>query len=150
MDYSYIAARTLKKNADAAFELVSDILLNPAFAAEEIERIRHDRLTQILQQKDNPDMLAIKVFFDAVYGSAHPYGYTDVGTEESNRAMTQDLLRQFYRDGYCAANSALVVAGDIAEIGTARAGGKIFRIVAGDGIRCRRACRVRQPGRGGL
>ena len=60
-------------------------------------------------------MLAIKVFFDAVYGSSHPYGYTDVGTEESNRAMTQDLLRQFYRDGYCAANSALVVAGDIAE-----------------------------------
>jgi zinc protease len=115
MDYSYIAARTLKKNADAAFELVSDILLNPAFASEEIERIRHDRLTQILQQRDNPNMLAIKVFFDAVYGSVHPYGYTDVGTEESNRALTQDLLRQFYRDGYCATNSALVVAGDIAE-----------------------------------
>jgi zinc protease len=115
MDYSYVAARTLKKNADAAFELVSDILLNPAFAAEEIERIRHDRLTQILQQKDNPGMLAIKVLFDAVYGSKHPYGYTDVGTEESNRAITQDLLRVFYRDGYCPANSALVVAGDITE-----------------------------------
>jgi zinc protease len=39
----------------------------------------------------------------------------DVGTEESNCAITQDLLRQFYRDGYCAANSALVVAGDITE-----------------------------------
>jgi len=115
MDYSYIAARALKKNADAAFELVSDVLLHPAFASEEIERIRNDRLTQILQQKDNPNMLAIKVFFDAVYGSSHPYGYTDVGTEESNRAVTQDLLLQFYRDGYCAANSALVVAGDIVE-----------------------------------
>ena len=133
MDYSYVAARTLKKNVDAAFELVSDILLNPAFASEEIERIRHDRLTHILQQKDNPNMLAIKVFFDAVYGSSHPYGYTDIGTEESNRAMTQDLLRQFYQDGYFAANSALVVAGDITESGTARSGGKIFRIVAGEG-----------------
>ena len=116
-DYSYVAARTLKKNADAAFELVSDILLNPAFAAGEIERIRDDRLTEIRQQKDNPGMLAIKVLLNAVYGPSHPYGYMDVGTEESNRAITQDLLQQFYLEGYCPSNSALVVAGDITESG---------------------------------
>jgi zinc protease len=115
MDYSYIAMRTLMKNADAALELVSDLLLNPAFASEEIERIRNDRLIHILQQKDNPGALAIKVFFDAIYGSAHPYGYMDIGTEESNRSITQDLLRRFYQAGYFAANSALVVAGDITE-----------------------------------
>ena len=119
-DYSFVAARTLKKNVDAAFELVSDILLNPAFAPEEIERIRHDRLTQILQQKDNPNILAIKVFFDAVYGSSHPYGYMDIGTEESNQAITRDLLLHFYQAGYFAANSALVVAGDITEAELAR------------------------------
>ena len=115
MDYSYIATRTLKKNADAAFELVSDILRNPAFTVEEVERVRHDRLTQIQQQKDSPGMLAIKVFFDAVYGSSHPYGYMDIGTEESNRAITHEKLREFYADGYCIENSALVVAGDITE-----------------------------------
>src|SRR5512137_2254260 len=70
-DYAYIAARVLKKNVDAAFELVSDVLLNPAFDTEEIERIRNDRLTHILQQKDNPNVLGIKVFFDAVYGPSH-------------------------------------------------------------------------------
>jgi zinc protease len=114
-DYAYLATRALKKNADAALELVSDILLNPAFAAEEIERIRHDRLTHILQQKDNPNVLGIKVFFDAVYGSSHPYGYMDIGTEESNQAITQNLLQRFYQAGYFASNCALVVAGDLTE-----------------------------------
>jgi zinc protease len=114
-DYSYVATRTLKKNVRAAFGLLSDVLLNPAFDPKEIERIRNDRLIHILQQKDNPGVLAIKVFFDAVYGSSHPYGYVDIGTEESNRAITQELLLSFYNAGYFAANSALIVAGDITE-----------------------------------
>jgi zinc protease len=114
-DFAYVASRMLKRNLDAAFELVTDILLNPVFAPHEIERIRHDRLTQILQQKDNPGVLASKFFFNAVYGSSHPYGFIDVGTEESNKAITQDLLAGFYRAGYFATNSALVVAGDITD-----------------------------------
>ncbi len=114
-DLSWVATRTLKKNVEAAFELVSDVLLNPAFSPAEIERVRHDRLTQILQQKDSPGVLATKLFFDAVYGSSHPYGYMDVGTEESNKAVTHELLTRFYQTGYFAANSAMVVAGDITE-----------------------------------
>jgi zinc protease len=116
-DYGYVALRTLAKDADPAFELLSDVLLNPAFAPEEIERIRNDRLTRILQQKDNPGSLAIKVFLDAVYGSAHPYGSVEVGTEESNRAITRDRLILFYQSGHLAANASLVVAGDITESG---------------------------------
>lgn len=114
-DYAYVATRTLKKNVDTAFELVSDILLNPAFAPEEIERVRHDRVTHILQQKDSPNILAVKVFFEAVYGSSHPYGHMDIGTEESNRAITRERLLSFYQAGYFAFNSALVVAGDLTE-----------------------------------
>jgi zinc protease len=112
-DLSFAAFRTLKRNVDAAFELTSDILLNPSFDPAEIERIRNDRLTQILQQKDNPNVLAAKVFFESIYGPHHPYGYLDVGTEESNRAMTREMMLRFYQSGYTAANAALVVAGDI-------------------------------------
>lgn len=155
MDYSYAAVRTLRKNAGTAFDLVADILLNPAFAAQEIERVRNDRLTQILQQKDNPAVLAIKVLFDAVYGSSHPYGNMDVGTEESNRAISQDLLRQFYREGYCPENSALVVAGDITEaelramaekyFGSWRAAGSDARTPAAAGSTKRKIVIVDKP-----
>jgi len=115
MDLSFIATRTLKRNIDAAFELVSDVLLNPAFDSAELERVRNDRLTHILQQKDNPGVVGIKVFLDTVYGPSHPYGFTDMGTEPSNRAVTRELLVDFYQAGYFAANSALIVAGDISE-----------------------------------
>ncbi len=114
-DLSFVAVRTLKRNVEKAFELTADILLNPAFDLGEIERIRNDRLTHILQQKDNPGTLAAKVFFDSLYSAAHPYGYLDIGTEESNRSLTRELLTQFYQSGYTAANSALIVAGDITE-----------------------------------
>jgi zinc protease len=116
-DYAYAAIRTLAKNLDPAFELLSDVLLDPAFASGEIERVRNDRLIHILQQKDNPGSLAFKVFLNAVYGPEHPYGFVELGTEESNRALTRDQLIRFYQSGYHAASASLVVAGDITESG---------------------------------
>jgi zinc protease len=114
-DLSYVSFRSLKKNVDGAFELMSDVLLNPAFPAEEIERIRNDRLTEILQQKDNPNITAAKVFSNIIYGQNHPYGYTELGTEESNKALTREDIYRFWKDGYIPGNSALVLAGDITE-----------------------------------
>jgi len=114
-DLSFITTRTLKRNVDAAFELVSDVLLNPEFPEHEIARVRHDRLTQILQQKDNPHVLASKVFCNCIYGAKHPYGYTEVGTEESNNATTREDLARFWKAGYVPGNAALVVAGDLTE-----------------------------------
>jgi len=115
MDFSYLTVRSLRKNFEAALELASDVLLAPSFSSTEIDRIRSDRLTQLLQQKDNPGVLAIKTLLDAVYGTDHPYGFTELGTQGSIETITQELLVRFYQSGYVAANSALVVAGDIAE-----------------------------------
>jgi zinc protease len=114
-DRSYVAMRSLTKNAAAAFEILSDVLLNPAFLPAEIERKRNDRLTHILQQKDNSGVLATKAFFNVIYGADHPYGFTEIGTEESNRNITRALLADFYGAGYVASNAALVVAGDVTE-----------------------------------
>ncbi|MEJ7712804.1 MAG: insulinase family protein [Pyrinomonadaceae bacterium] len=57
-DSSSVAVRALKKNVDAAFDLMADVALNPAFPQKEIDRVRSIRLTQILQQRDNPNALA--------------------------------------------------------------------------------------------
>jgi zinc protease len=114
-DYSFVAVRSLKRNVDAAFELAADVALNPDFPQNEIDRIRDDRLTTILQQHDNPNALASKVFFDVLYGTSHPYGHIELGTEESNRAITRDELLEFRTLGYVPENAALIVAGDLAE-----------------------------------
>jgi zinc protease len=114
-DSSFVAVRALKKNADAAFEVFSDVSLHPAFSQKEIDRIRNQRLTQYLQQRDNPGVLANKVFFNEVYGPKHPYGYMELGTEESLKAINHDELAKFWSAGYVPENAALVVAGDLTE-----------------------------------
>jgi zinc protease len=114
VDYSYVSVRTLKKNVDAAFELAADVLLNPSFPAAEIERVRHDRMTRIRQQRDDPATVATKAFLRAVYGPGHPYGFSEIGTEESNRVVVGTELEAFWRGGYLPRNAALMVSGDLA------------------------------------
>jgi zinc protease len=114
-DASGVNVRTLKKNADAAFDLVADVALQPAFAAKELDRVRNNRLTQILQQRDNPNALASKVFNNALYGANHPYGFTELGTEESIKGINREDMMKFWQAGYVPENSALIVAGDLTQ-----------------------------------
>lgn len=114
-DSASLTLRTLKKNLHAGFDILSDIALNPAFSERELERVRKSRLTQILQQKDNPNALASKVFYRAIYGDKHPYGFIDLGTEGATKTMTRADLSNFWTKGFVPGNAALVVAGDITQ-----------------------------------
>jgi zinc protease len=114
-DFSTATIRSLKRNAGAALELLADVALHPAFNAEEIERVRKRRLTALVQESDNANQLANRTFARMIYGSGHPYGFTELGTEESIKAITQDELEGFWKKGYVPANSALVVAGDMTQ-----------------------------------
>ena len=113
MDASVIAARSLKKNFAATLDLAADIALHPSFPAEEIERQRASRLAQIVQQRDNANQLSVRVSNIALYGERHPYGYTELGTESSVRALTRDGIQAFWKQNFVPNNAALVVAGDI-------------------------------------
>jgi zinc protease len=112
-DYSAVTVQSLKNNIAPALDLVSDLALRPKFDEKEIERIRKQRLTEILQNHDDPFQTGLTVFNRAVYGTGHPYGYHDLGTTASNRAITPAEMESFWKAGYRAANSALVFAGDL-------------------------------------
>jgi zinc protease len=112
-DYSAAAIPTLKQNVDPALDLLSDVVLNPKFDGTEIERIRKQRQTNILQIKDEPLQLAIGAFLREVYGAGHPYGYREIGTAESNTSISRDDMTNFWKQGYAPGNSALVLSGDL-------------------------------------
>ena len=112
-DYSTVALRTLTPTADDAFALMADVALHPSFKAEEIERQRVSRLTQLQQQRDNPAAMAQRVFNAEVFGEQHPYGYTELGTPESVQQISREDLEGFWRHGFTPRNAALIVAGDI-------------------------------------
>lgn len=114
-DSSTVSLSVLKKNADAAFEIFSDVVRNPAFELEEVERLRKERLTNIAQLRDNPGILAEKELIAELYGSGHAYGYLGIGTAASNQKITSDNLSKFHSIGYTPKGAALVLVGDASE-----------------------------------
>src|SRR4030095_15310953 len=62
---------------------------------------------------DNPAQVAAQVQAAALYGTRHPYGYTETGTEASVKAMSRQDMQAFWKQNFVPNNAALVVAGDI-------------------------------------
>ena len=90
---------------------MADVVRHPSFPAEEIERQRASRLASLVQQRENPNAVAAAVMAAALYGPAHPYGYTELGTEPSNKAMTRDDMQKFWSQNFVPNNAALIVSG---------------------------------------
>lgn len=114
-DGAVVQLNVLKKNLDTGLVLMSDVVLNPTFPKEELERQRKIYLGRIQQEAKDPSVAARKTFMRALYGSTHPYGqpYTGSGTESSIQAIQREDLVGYYKVNYVPNNATAVVAGDI-------------------------------------
>jgi zinc protease len=112
-DTTGISTRSLSRNFADALELLADVALHPSFPQSEIERVRSERLTAIVQEKDEPFSLAGRVLDAALYGPKHAYGYPDSGTTESVKGISRDDLERFWKQNYFPDDAALVVTGNI-------------------------------------
>jgi len=113
MDVSTVRLQTPVSKLDAALPLFADVVLRPTFPAEELERMRQQRMTSLLQLRDNPGALASAAFARVLYGPKHRYGTGTAGNETSNGEMSADDLRSFYAAHYRPQNSHLIIVGDI-------------------------------------
>ena len=108
---SAVFASGLSKYSEKVLELMADMVLNPTFPEEELEKIRTQELSGIAQVKDDPDAISDNLSTALVYGNDHPYG--EITTEESIKAVTAEDIRN-YHDTYFRPNVAyLAVVGDI-------------------------------------
>ncbi len=96
----------------SALGLLSDLVLHPTFPPAEIERVRDEQLTEMLQWRDDPEEIAGTAFPQAVYGT-HPYGRRVEGNEASVRAITRDDILRFHAARYSPSDATLVVVGDL-------------------------------------
>ena len=95
-----------------ALELMADVARRPTFPTQELERLRQERLTQLLQARDDPRALRDAAAARVVFGPAHRYGTLRGGTEANVRAIGADDLRRFHGSYYRPANATLIVVGD--------------------------------------
>jgi zinc protease len=112
-DTAGISTHALSRNFPDALELLADVALHPSFPKAEIERVRSERLTAIVQEKDEPFSLAYRVLAAALYGPRYSYGTPDSGTAESVKAISQADLARFWQQNYHPNNAALIVTGNI-------------------------------------
>jgi len=113
MDATQISARSLKRTFPALLEVLADVVRHPTFPTAEVDRQRASRLASLVQQRENANAVAGAVMAAALYGPSHPYGFTELGTEASNRALTREDMEAFWRGHFVANNAALVVSGQI-------------------------------------
>ncbi|HEX2309125.1 MAG TPA: pitrilysin family protein [Vicinamibacterales bacterium] len=111
-DLSFANVVVMKDSLAVGFDLLADVVRNPAFQPEEIGRQRQQALSGLRVSLEDPDYLASVVFDRLVYGF-HPYGLPASGTPESLQSITAADLRAFHQRFYGPSNSILAVVGDI-------------------------------------
>ncbi|HEY2359976.1 MAG TPA: pitrilysin family protein, partial [Candidatus Angelobacter sp.] len=131
-DRSTVSVSCLKQHLSSAFDLLADMILNPAFAPEEIERVRKKNVSALLQDNNNSPKTASRIFQELIYGKEHPYGYPQLGTEDALRNLQREDILEFWRKTYVPANAALVLAGDITETEAQKLAAQYFGQWKGD------------------
>ncbi|MFN2397334.1 MAG: M16 family metallopeptidase [Gemmatimonadaceae bacterium] len=113
LDMSTVSLTTLKERMDSSLAIFADVILNPSFPQEEIERQRKQQLARIQREKVTPVQMALRVFPGLLYGTQHAYGnpLTGSGTEESVAGLTRDQLVKFHTTWFKPNNATLVVVG---------------------------------------
>jgi predicted Zn-dependent peptidase len=127
-DASRMGLHTPVAQLDSALALMADVVVRPSFPVREFERLRRERLTGLLQLRDEAPEVADRAFARQLFGAEHPYGRPEGGTEASTRALTRADVQRFYATHWRPNNATLVVVGDVQADDVAR---RVERAFAG-------------------
>jgi predicted Zn-dependent peptidase len=111
-EYVGFYAKVLDEHLPFAFELMSDIVLNPAFPAREIERERNVIFEEINMVEDSPQDLILDIHMESFWKN-HPLGRPISGTKESIAHMDRKSVKSFFAQNYHARNIVIAAAGNL-------------------------------------
>jgi zinc protease len=96
-----------------ALELLAEVLLRPTFPAAEIERLRDERLNDLLQAQADPRRRADETFIGTIYAAASPYHRPAAGGRETVEGLDDSVARRAYERILDPSRATLVVGGDL-------------------------------------
>ncbi len=108
---SSIYGAALKKHNEKLLELMSDILLNPVFNQDELDKQKKQTISSLAYNKTDPSSISVVVADVLLYGKNHPYG--EVITEASINSITLNMCEDFYRTYFRPNIAYLAIVGDI-------------------------------------
>jgi predicted Zn-dependent peptidase len=104
--------KVLDEHVPTALDVLSDLVLNPVFASEEIARERGVILEEIKMDEDSPDTLVHEIFMQNFW-KGHPLGKPILGTRETVRSFEQNTLVRFFEQRFQAGNMVFSAAGNL-------------------------------------
>ena len=112
-DASTVRLRVPVARLADALPLMADIALRPDFPEAELQRLRKEALTDLLQARDVPGRIASRALAQAVFGPGQRYGRPQEGNSASIGSFTVADLRSFHAARYTPSAATLVVVGDV-------------------------------------
>jgi predicted Zn-dependent peptidase len=112
-DVARVTMTALSRNVRQALPIMAEVVTRPAFADDQLARVRASRLAALQQQEDQPVAIANRAFAARLFGEAHPYGRPVTGVPATVRQLTADELRAFHAAHYRPGNAHLIVVGDV-------------------------------------
>ena len=104
-------ASSLTKHSDKVLGIASDILLNPAFPQDELDKKKKRAFSSLKSLATNADAIAGRVTSVLKYGKSHPYGEVQMKSDIEN--ITIDACKKYYETYFRPNISYLVIVGDI-------------------------------------
>ena len=111
-EYASYYIKVLDEHLALAVDILSDIVMRPAFTAEDIEREKKVVLEEIKMVEDTPDDLVHELFTEHFWQN-HPLGRPILGNKETVEALTADGLRRYFSSVYTAPNLIVAAVGNI-------------------------------------
>ncbi len=143
---------------EPALALAAEVALTPTFPDSEVERLREERLNDLLQARADPRRRVEEAFIETVYSPESPYHRPAGGQRETVERLDTDVLRSTYAAVAVPAGSALIVAGELDGIDVPALAKRLFGtwtggkaagarpVVAEPAERTRRVRVVHRPG----
>jgi zinc protease len=99
-DGAGVSITSLTEDTEKALELLGEVLMEPAFAGSEVERLKGETLVAVRQSEKDTRAMAEKTFAEAVYPEGHPYRGFSLGSDASVKSFTGQDLETFHRTFY--------------------------------------------------
>lgn len=110
-DANGVSGSCLSKHSDKLLAIMSDVLLNPAFPEEELDKAKKRAESGLASQKDDANAIARNVASVLRYGKDHPYG--EIMTDATLAKITLDQIKNHYNTYFKPNIAYLVITGDI-------------------------------------
>src|SRR6476660_9990989 len=124
--------KVLDQHLPLAFDVLADLVLNPMFREEDMDKEKGVILEELKMDEDNPDYLVHEIF-SSNFWKDHPLGKPILGTPQSVKRFDQEMIRAFFSEVYRPYNLIVTAAGNLSHDRLVELARERFSVLTGDG-----------------